>query len=132
MTGALACDELVDRAAGALRRLLEAAALVIATLIAVPLGLAIGSNRVGALLSRLVIDFLRPIPSVALIPILVLVSFVIGGTPFTHAVPPILAAALLLSVLVVTVVTVDGRADVVDGVALIGLYVIIAAIFWWG
>ena len=30
----------------------------------------------------------------------------------------------------VTVVTVDGRADVVDG-ALIGLYVIIAAIFWW-
>jgi len=35
-----------------------------------------------------------------------------------------------LSVLVVTVVTVDGRADVVDG-ALIGLYVIIAAIFWW-
>ena len=36
-----------------------------------------------------------------------------------------------LSVLVVTVVTVDGRADVVDG-ALIGLYVIIAASFWWG
>jgi Ca2+:H+ antiporter len=27
---------------------------------------------------------------------------------------------------------VDGRADVVDGAALIGLYVIVAAIFWWG
>ncbi|HET9610374.1 MAG TPA: ABC transporter permease [Acidimicrobiales bacterium] len=50
-----------------------ARALVIATLIAVPLGLAIGSNQVGALLSRLTIDFLRPIPSVALIPILVLI-----------------------------------------------------------
>jgi Ca2+:H+ antiporter len=70
--------------------------------------------------------------AVALIPILVLVSFVIGFTPFTLVIPPILAIALFLSVLVVTVVTVDGRADVVDGAALVGLYVIIAAIFWWG
>jgi Ca2+:H+ antiporter len=70
--------------------------------------------------------------AVALIPILILVSFVFGGTPFTLAIPPILAVALFLSVLVVTVVTVDGRADVVDGAALIGLYVIVAAIFWWG
>ncbi|HEU5096073.1 MAG TPA: sodium:proton exchanger [Reyranella sp.] len=70
--------------------------------------------------------------AVALIPILILVSFTIGGAPFTLAIPPILAVALFLSVLVVTVVTVDGRADVVDGAALVGLYVIIAAIFWWG
>ena len=70
--------------------------------------------------------------AVALIPILILVSFAIGGMPFTLVIPPILAVALFLSVLVVTVVTVDGRADVVDGAALIGLYVIIAAIFWWG
>ena len=46
--------------------------MAIATVIAVPLGLAIGANRVGALLSRLIVDFLRPIPSVALIPILML------------------------------------------------------------
>jgi Ca2+:H+ antiporter len=70
--------------------------------------------------------------AVALIPILILVSFAFGGAPFTLAIPPILAIALFLSVLVVTVVTVDGRADVVDGAALVGLYVIIAAIFWWG
>jgi Ca2+:H+ antiporter len=70
--------------------------------------------------------------AVALIPILVLVSFVIGFTPFTLVIPPMLAVALFLSVLVVTVVTVDGRADVVDGAALVGLYVIIATIFWWG
>jgi len=70
--------------------------------------------------------------AVALIPILILVSFAIGGTPFTLAIPPILAAALFLSVLVVTVVTVDGRADIVDGAALVGLYIIIAVIFWWG
>jgi Ca2+:H+ antiporter len=70
--------------------------------------------------------------AVALIPILILVSFALGGMPFTLAIPPILAVSLFLSVLVVTVVTVDGRADIVDGAALIGLYVIIAAIFWWG
>ena len=63
---------------------------------------------------------------------LILISFAIGGTPFTLVIPPILAVALFLSVLVVTVVTVDGRADVVDGAALVGLHVIIATIFWWG
>ena len=70
--------------------------------------------------------------AVALIPILILVSFALGGAPFTLAVSPILAVALFLSVLVVTVVMVDGRADIVDGTALIGLYIIVAAIFWWG
>ena len=70
--------------------------------------------------------------AVALVPILVLVSLVIGGTPFTLAIPPIFAVALFLAVLVVTIVTVDGEADTVDGAALVGLYVIIAAIFWWG
>jgi Ca2+:H+ antiporter len=70
--------------------------------------------------------------AVALVPILVLVSLFVGGTPFTLAIPPIFAVALFLAVLVVTIVTVDGEADVVDGAALVGLYVIIAAIFWWG
>lgn len=70
--------------------------------------------------------------AVALVPILVLASLFLGGTPFTLAIPPILAAALFLAVLVVTIVTVDGEADIVDGAALLGLYVIIAAIFWWG
>jgi Ca2+:H+ antiporter len=70
--------------------------------------------------------------AVFLIRILVLVSLAIGGTPFTLAIPPILAVALFFSVVVVTLVTVDGRADVVDCAALIGLYAIIAAIFWWG
>jgi Ca2+:H+ antiporter len=70
--------------------------------------------------------------AVALIPILILASLVIGGTPFTLAIPPILAIAVGLAVLVVTIVTLDGEADMVDGAALVGLYVIIAAIFWWG
>jgi len=70
--------------------------------------------------------------AVALVPILILVSLFIGGTPFTLAIPPLLAIAVGLAVLVVTIVTVDGEADMVDGAALCGLYVIIAALFWWG
>jgi Ca2+:H+ antiporter len=70
--------------------------------------------------------------AVALVPILILVSFFLGGAPFTLAIPPILAIAVGLAVLVVTIVTVDGEADMVDGAALVGLYVIIATIFWWG
>lgn len=70
--------------------------------------------------------------AVALVPILVIASFFLGGTPFTLAIPPILAASLFLAVLVVTIVSVDGEADMVDGAALVGLYVIVAAIFWWG
>lgn len=70
--------------------------------------------------------------AVVIVPVLVLVSFAMGGAAFTLVIPPILAAALFLSVLVVTVVTVDGEADMVDGAALIGLYVVIATIFWWG
>ena len=50
-----------------------ARAMLIAMLIAIPLGMAIGASRAGQLASRVTIEFLRPIPSVALIPVLVLV-----------------------------------------------------------
>jgi ABC-type nitrate/sulfonate/bicarbonate transport system permease component len=50
-----------------------ALAMVIACAIAIPLGLLIGATRPGYLLTRVTIDFLRPIPSVALIPLLVLI-----------------------------------------------------------
>ena len=47
-------------------------AMVIATAIAVPLGMLMGATKIGALLLRAPVEFLRPIPSVALIPILIL------------------------------------------------------------
>ncbi|MGH9212028.1 MAG: ABC transporter permease [Acidimicrobiales bacterium] len=50
-----------------------AGAMAIAALVGVPLGLAIGSSRLGALLCRFTVEFLRPIPSIALVPVLVLV-----------------------------------------------------------
>jgi len=48
-------------------------AMVVAGVIAVPLGMLIGTSRSGYVASKLTIDFLRPIPSVALIPLLVLI-----------------------------------------------------------
>ncbi|WP_078900665.1 ABC transporter permease [Streptomyces sp. SBT349] len=45
----------------------------IATLLAIPIGVLLGSNRTAYRLSRVVIEFCRPVPSVALIPLAVLV-----------------------------------------------------------
>ena len=69
-----------------------ARAMAIAALVAIPLGLAIGASRTGQLLSRLTIEFLRPIPSVALIPVLVLIygtrsSLTIALGAFAAALP---------------------------------------------
>jgi ABC-type nitrate/sulfonate/bicarbonate transport system permease component len=53
-------------------------AMLIAVGVGVPLGLAMGANRVARLVLRATVEFLRPIPSVALIPILLLLY---GSTP---------------------------------------------------
>ena len=70
--------------------------------------------------------------ALALTPILVLLSFYIGPTPLTLVLPPLLVAALALGTLVTTVIIFDGESIWLEGVALIGLYGIIAASFWWG
>lgn len=50
-----------------------AGGLLIATAVAVPLGLALGSIRWLGTAARVVVEFLRPIPSVALIPLAIVV-----------------------------------------------------------
>jgi ABC-type nitrate/sulfonate/bicarbonate transport system permease component len=50
-----------------------AAGMVLAVAIGVLLGVAIGLSRTGDAAARVVIDFLRPVPSVALIPVAVLI-----------------------------------------------------------
>jgi Ca2+:H+ antiporter len=65
-------------------------------------------------------------------PALVLLSFVLGGAVLTLVLPPLLVAALLLTTFISAIVVNDGEAIWLEGVALIGLYVIIAASFWWG
>ncbi|NEK85572.1 ABC transporter permease [Blastococcus saxobsidens] len=50
-----------------------AVGLLLAAVLAVPLGMLLGASRRAFQMSRLVIEFLRPVPSVALIPLAVLV-----------------------------------------------------------
>ncbi len=67
-----------------------------------------------------------------LTPVLVLVSAFIGPQQLTLVFPPLLVAALAVAVVVVAVVVYDGEYSWLEGVALIALYVIVAAAFWWG
>ncbi len=69
--------------------------------------------------------------ALALTPALVLLSIFIGGG-LTLVVPPLLIAALALTAFVGALVAVDGESTWLEGLALIGLYVIIAAGVWWG
>jgi Ca2+:H+ antiporter len=67
-----------------------------------------------------------------LTPVLVLVSHAVGPTKLTLVFPPLLVAALALSTVVVTVIIYDGEYTWIEGCALIALYCILAAAFWWG
>ena len=70
--------------------------------------------------------------ALCVIPALVLLSFFLGGAVLTLVLPPLLIAALLLTTLTTAIIVNDGETIWLEGVALIGLYCIIAAAFWWG
>jgi len=70
--------------------------------------------------------------ALALTPILVLLSFVVSSNHLTLVLPPLLVAALAITTLVSMMIVYDGESNWMEGVALIGLYGIIAASFWWG
>jgi Ca2+:H+ antiporter len=70
--------------------------------------------------------------ALGLFPLLVLLSFFMGGAILSFVLSPLLLAALALAVIVSAFVVFDGESIWLEGVALIGLYVIIAAAFWWG
>jgi Ca2+:H+ antiporter len=70
--------------------------------------------------------------ALVLAPVLVFASIIIGGTAFTLVFPPLLVTTVVASVLAVSFVIVDGESDWLEGSALVGLYVVIAASFWWG
>jgi Ca2+:H+ antiporter len=70
--------------------------------------------------------------ALGLIPVLVLLSFIIGGTPLTLVLAPLLVVALGLTAILSTVIIYDGESTWLEGLALIGLYGIIAVSFWWG
>jgi Ca2+:H+ antiporter len=70
--------------------------------------------------------------ALVLAPLLVLLSPVIGGATFTLVFPPLLVTTVVASVLAVSFVIIDGESDWLEGSALIGLYAVVAASFWWG
>ena len=70
--------------------------------------------------------------ALVLVPVLVLASLAIGGATLTLVVSPLLVAALALTAVLSALVVIDGESSWLEGLALIGLYVIIAASVWWG
>jgi len=70
--------------------------------------------------------------ALGLIPVLVLLSFVIGGTHLTLVLAPLLVAALGLTAILSAIIIYDGESNWLEGLTLIGLYGIIAVSFWWG
>ncbi len=70
--------------------------------------------------------------ALVLAPALVLLSPLVGGVAFTLVFAPLLMASVFIGMLVVTVIVLDGESTWLEGVALVGLYVVIATSFWWG
>lgn len=70
--------------------------------------------------------------ALVLYPVLVLISFVLGGAVLSFVLSPLLLTSLALAVIVSAFIVFDGESIWLEGVALIGLYIIIAAAFWWG
>ncbi len=70
--------------------------------------------------------------ALGLVPVLVLLSLVMGGPALTLVVSPLLVAALALTAILSALVVIDGELTWLEGLALIGLYVILAASVWWG
>jgi Ca2+:H+ antiporter len=69
--------------------------------------------------------------ALVLAPALVLLSLA-AGTTLTLVFAPMLVVATAIAVITVTVVVLDGESNWLEGVALVGLYAITAAAFWWG
>ncbi|MGH9947741.1 MAG: calcium/proton exchanger [Pyrinomonadaceae bacterium] len=70
--------------------------------------------------------------ALGLFPVLVLLSYILGGAILTFVLSPMLVAVLLLAVIVSAFIVYDGESIWLEGLALIGLYCIIASAFWWG
>lgn len=70
--------------------------------------------------------------ALAMTPALVLISVVIGGPALTLVLSPLLLASLALAAILGVFVVFDGESTWLEGLALAGFYVIIAASTWWG
>jgi Ca2+:H+ antiporter len=69
--------------------------------------------------------------ALVLAPALVLLSF-LTGTTLTLVFAPMLVMAVAITVLALAFIVFDGESNWLEGATLVALYVIIAAVFWWG
>ncbi len=70
--------------------------------------------------------------ALVLAPVLVLLSPLVGGATFTLVFNPMLVTTVGVSTLAVAYLVSDGESDWLEGATMVGLYVLIAAAFWWG
>lgn len=70
--------------------------------------------------------------ALALTPILVLLSYFFAPVALTLVLPELLVIALALAALLSALIVYDGESNWLEGVALVGLYIMIAVSFWWG
>ena len=70
--------------------------------------------------------------ALALTPILVLLSYFFTPIPLTLVLPPLLVVALALAAILSALIVYDGESNWLEGLALMGLYVMVAVSFWWG
>lgn len=70
--------------------------------------------------------------ALALTPILVLLSYFFTPVALTLVMPPLLVVSLALTAILSALIVYDGESNWLEGLALIGLYIMIAISFWWG
>jgi len=70
--------------------------------------------------------------ALALTPILILLSYFFAPVWLTLVLPPLLVASLFLAAILSALIVYDGESNWLEGIALVGLYIIIAVSFWWG
>ena len=70
--------------------------------------------------------------ALALTPILVILSYFFTPVALTLVLPPLLVVSLALTAILSALIVYDGESNWLEGLALIGLYIMIAISFWWG
>jgi Ca2+:H+ antiporter len=65
-------------------------------------------------------------------PVVLLLAPALGAGTFTLVLPPLLLITLLLSAALAVFITLDGESTWYEGFALIAVYTVLGAAFWWG
>lgn len=65
-------------------------------------------------------------------PVVLLIAPALGAGTFTLVLSPLLLVSLLLSAALAVFITLDGESTWYEGAALVAVYVVLGAAFWWG